>query len=368
MKKYQGRRSIWIIAGIIALLITVGIIRSISSSNTQERSSAGTAGQEVLATGLDIPWQAVQLPDGAILVTERSGQLKRIGDNGKTFTIPGVHHAGEGGLLGLAVHPEYADNHWIYMYATQERDGRITNRVDRYQYRNDELSDRTVVLQDIPGAKFHDGGALAFGPDGYLYVSTGDANDEASAQDTKILSGKILRITDDGKVPADNPFGNEVYSYGHRNPQGLAWDGQDRLWATEHGPSGLQSGYDELNRIQKGANYGWPLVKGDETRPGLTRPVVHSGPDETWAPAGLAYSDGALYFAGLRGKTLYKAQVSENGETADITRHLHDMYGRLRGITALDGGELLLTTSNRDGRGNPAVNDDLVLKVAPGRL
>lgn len=337
-------------------------------SDAGKPPALGSAGQQqaiqVRATSLAVPWKVVELAGGDLLVTERSGTLKRIGSNGASITVPGVYQAGEAGLLGVALHPRFSDNRWLYLYMTEERDGRIANRVDRYRLQQDRLTDRTPIVTDIPGAKFHDGGAVEFGPDGYLYIATGDANEDSSAQDTKTLAGKILRLTDTGTIPVDNPFGTAVYSYGHRNPQGLAWDGQGRLWATEHGPSGLQSGFDELNRIEKGGNYGWPVVKGDETRPGMIKPAAHSGPDVTWAPSGIAYADGHIYFAGLRGRALYKVSVNQDAASVRISEFYKDTYGRLRGVTAGQGqGNLLVTTSNRDGRGEPIAEDDRILNV-----
>lgn len=317
--------------------------------------------QEVVAKNLNTPWHIALLPNGDMLVTERSGTLKRIGEDGRTYTISGVTPTSEGGLLGLALHPDFSQNRWLYVYLTTQSAERIINRVERYRYSETSLSERTVILDKIPGSANHDGGRIAFGPDGLLYISTGDASNEQSAQDTAILSGKILRITDSGKVPSDNPFGNPVYSYGHRNPQGLAWDAEGQLWSTEHGRSGARSGYDELNRIKKGANYGWPVIEGDETRAGMEQPVAHSGADDTWAPASLAYKDGSLYFGGLRGQSLYEARVASDN-TVTLSKHFTRQFGRLRAVTAHSDGYLYVGTSNRDGRGNPAEGDDKIIR------
>jgi glucose/arabinose dehydrogenase len=237
---------------------------------SQGSSSAALSSQAVqeptiITDNLQVPWGIAFLPDGDILVTERPGTVLRIGADQQRHSIAGVLHRGEGGLLGIALHPDFASNHWIYVYLTTASAGGTTNRVERYRYENDQLTDRTEILSNIPGAIYHDGGALAFGPDGMLYVTAGDATNEPLAQDTQSLAGKILRLRDDGSIPSDNPFGNAVYSYGHRNPQGLAWDDQGRLWATEHGRSGVRTGYDELNLIERGKNYGWPTIQGSET-------------------------------------------------------------------------------------------------------
>jgi len=195
----------------------------------------------VFAQGLEIPWDIAHLPNGEVLVTERSGRIVRLSEAGsvmQSYNIEGVHHRGEGGLLGLLLHPDFEENNFIYMYVTRQGVGSKTvNSVERYRFENNELLGRVIIINNIPGAQFHNGGRMEFGPDGKLYIATGDAANANIAQDTDSLGGKILRMNDDGSVPEDNPFGNLVYSYGHRNPQGLAWDDKGRLWSTEHGPS-----------------------------------------------------------------------------------------------------------------------------------
>lgn len=272
-----------------------------------------------------------------------------------TATVP------EGGLLGIALHPNFADNGFVYLYSTTDTGGTLSNRVERYRLDGQTFRDRTEILTGIPASANHDGGALAFGPDNKLYITTGDAGNEDTAQDRQSLAGKILRLNPDGSVPDDNPFGSAVWSYGHRNPQGIAWDQQGRLWSTEHGRSGIQSGYDELNLIEKGANYGWPIIEGDGTQTGMRIPIIHSGDNDTWAPGGLAYADGSLYFAGLRGATLYQAKIS-NDDTVSLSRHFAGQYGRLRAV-AVNNNELYFSTSNRDGRGSPASDDDHVYAI-----
>ena len=315
----------------------------------------------VIAENLTVPWGIAFLPDGDLLVTERSGTLRRIGGNHRAHAIAGVEHVGEGGLLGVAIDPKYTDNSRIYLYMTTRTGDTLTNRIERYIYKNDRLTDRAVLLQNIPGERNHDGGRLAFGPDGYLYVTTGDAGIEQNAQDKSSLAGKILRLTTEGAPAPGNPFGNAVYSYGHRNPQGLAWDNNAQLWSTEHGRSGVGSGYDELNRISPGANYGWPAVQGDETQTGMEPPIAHSGPDETWAPAGLTYAEGSLFFGGLRGQSLYEVKLS-GSRAPQLVAHFRGDYGRLR-TTAAKDGFLYMTTSNTDGRGNPKVGDDKLIRL-----
>lgn len=320
---------------------------------------------ETYARELEIPWSAVMLPGGDILVTERPGRLRQIGKDAQTYTVSGVQHVGEGGLLGVALHPKFADNSYIYVYLTTKTGDSLTNRVERYKLANKQLSERKVIIEDIPGASNHDGGFLAFGPDGKLYVTTGDANIRPNAQDKTSLAGKILRVNEDGSNPDDNPFGNAVYSYGHRNPQGLAWDASGQLWSTEHGPSGAETGNDELNLIVKGGNYGWPDIKGTQTREGMIAPMLESGSDETWAPGGMAYHDGSLYFAGLRGQTLYEVKL-DGGKARLVKAHFRNEYGRLRGVMIGLDNLMYLTTSNRDGRGTVAKGDDKIIRIDPG--
>lgn len=317
---------------------------------------------DTIATDLSIPWTIVELPDGDLLFTERPGNLKRIGENNQTFAIEGVEHVGEGGLLGLALHPNFEENGHIYLYLTTRTDNGLTNRVERYTYDDDQLSNKQEIIENIPGASFHDGGYIAFGPDGKLYITTGDAGNEQSAQNTDSLSGKILKLNDDGSIPAGNPFKNAVYSYGHRNPQGLAWDDKGQLWSSEHGPSGLDSGNDELNLIKSGANYGWPVIKGQQTRADMEKPIAESGSDETWAPAGLAFYDGSLYFAGLRGQSLYQAEINEDN-SVELRAHFAGDFGRLRAVFVNSEDLLLISTSNTDGRGSPEPNDDRIIQI-----
>lgn len=314
-----------------------------------------------VAKDLKIPWALAFLPDGDMLVTERPGTLRRIGQNGAVIAIEGVAHVGEGGLLGLVLHPKFAENGWLYLYLTSNVNGVVKNRVDRYRLEGDRVTDRTTIVQNIPGGPYHDGGALAFGPDGMLYVTTGDAGEPFSAQNRNSLAGKILRLKDDGTIPSDNPFGTAVWSYGHRNVQGLAWEYSGRLWAVEHGRSGVQSGLDELNLIERGKNYGWPSIQGDETAPGMEPPVVHSGPWETWAPAGAVFFNGRLFFTGLRGESLYQATIID--KDVKIQAHFQKEYGRLRAVAVGPDRQLYVTTSNTDGRGEPRPGDDKILRV-----
>lgn len=317
----------------------------------------------VWASNLSVPWDIAQLPDGDILVTERTGDLVRVSPTGDVsrLTVPKISVRGEGGLMGMTPDPDFSANRYIYLYRTVEVAGQRQNEIVRFIY-NDahSLSDETILLAGIPGATYHDGGGLSFGPDGLLYVTTGDAGEPALAQDVDSLAGKILRMTKTGEPATGNPFDSLVYSYGHRNPQGLAWDSTDQLWSTEHGRSGVQSGLDELNRIEAGGNYGWPDSQGDTVLSGTIGPVLHSGARETWAPASLASSGDTLYFAGLRGQRLY--QVNQVMTEPTITAYISEEYGRLRAARVFDD-VLYVTTSNTDGRGTAEADDDQLLAI-----
>lgn len=319
---------------------------------------------KTVAQNLDIPWEIAFLPNGDMLVTERSGKLLKIGPETKVIKeIEGVKHIGEGGLLGLAIHPNFSKNNFIYLYFTTQDSGGITNRVERYNFFGDTLSERKIILEGIRGSFNHDGGRIVFGPDGYLYITTGDAENPNLAQDKNSLNGKILRIKDNGSIPSDNPFENAIYSLGHRNPQGLTWDKDGTLWETEHGPSGVQTGYDEVNIIIKGANYGWPIIKGDQTKEGLVTPIIQSGATDTWAPSGMAFWNGSLFFSGLRGEALYEAKI--NGKKLDLITHFKQEYGRIRAVVLGKDGLIYFSTSNKDGRGQVKEGDDKIIKINP---
>ncbi len=321
----------------------------------------------VVAKNLEVPWALAFLPDGQILVTERPGRVRLIDQDGNLRSDPvseikAVKTIGESGLHGIAIHPNFQSNSFVYLYYTYgESDNQTLNRVSRFTYTKESFTDEKVIVDNIPGARFHDGGRIKFGPDGHLYITTGDALEPSQSQDINSLAGKILRVTEDGNSLSDNPFGNLVYSYGHRNPQGITWDSQNRLWETEHG----QSATDELNLIEPGKNYGWPTIRGDETQEGLAIPIKHSGSD-TWAPAGAAYLEGSIYFAGLRGQTLYEAKI--NNGTVTLVEHLKNQLGRLREVVVGPDNMLYVTTSNRDGRGIPAGDDDQIIRVNPTKL
>lgn len=361
-----------IIPAVLVVALVAGVA-SFRAKRAQEPAGQGAVSgrsdgstPQAVAEGLDTPWSLAFLPeDGGLLATERPGRIVFLkGTERKSVGVPGVVETGEGGLMGLVLHPDFRANRWLFVYYTVRENGRLENRITRYELREGPaLTEAREILSGIPAGQNHNGGRIAFGPDGYLYVTVGDAGDSGLAQDRTSLAGKILRVKDDGGVPSDNPFGNPVYSYGHRNPQGLAWDGQGRLWATEHGRSGVRSGLDEINLVERGGNYGWPIIEGDEGRAGMIKPAVHSG-QTTWAPSGLAYFRGKLYFAGLRGQALYQTEIPTEGGRLDQPRMVTGGFGRLRAVAAGPEGELYFSTSNRDGRGDPQAGDDRIVKLS----
>lgn len=310
---------------------------------------------DTIATGLNAPWSIAFLPDGDALVSERDeARILRItatGERSVVGTVPGVVPDGEGGLLGLALH-----DRMVYAYFTAEDD----NRIVRMSYDDAGLGEPEVIFDGIPKASFHNGGRMAFGPDGMLYVGTGDAGDSDTAQDTGTVGGKILRMTPDGEPAPDNPIDDSVvYSWGHRNVQGLAFDEQGRLWASEFG----QDTWDELNLVRAGDNHGWPAVEGvAEGGTGeFVDPVAQWTTDEA-SPSGIAIRDGVVWMAALRGERLWAIPIDGDraGEPKDF---FVGEYGRLRAVEVAPDGALWLLTNNTDGRGTPADDDDRLLRI-----
>lgn len=320
----------------------------------------------VLETNLNIPWDIAIIGENNFLITERVGNLLHI-KNGekKVIKLPHPVPKGEGGLLGLTLHPHFEHNNILYLYmTTSESKAGTMNAVYRYELVNDELINEVTIIKNIPGALYHDGGRMEFDVDGFLYITTGDATRSEIAQNLKSLGGKILRLHDDGAIPADNPFGTAVWSYGHRNPQGLAWDSEGNLWETEHGRSGIVTGYDEINKIEKGKNYGWPVIEGPATKNGMLAPVLDSGPKYAWAPASLLYYRGSLFFGGLKGEALYEYVI----DTKELKEHFKNKFGRIRTIRKGPDGMFYLLTSNRDGRGKPIAEDDRLIRINPDQF
>jgi glucose/arabinose dehydrogenase len=332
----------------------------------------------IYARGLEIPWAIAFAPDGRAFVTERPGRVRVIRDgrlDPNPVAVLPVAHVGEGGLLGLALDPEFPRRPFIYVYYTFEANG-LRNRVERLREQDGRLLRDRVLLDGIPGAFVHDGGRITFGPDGMLYIGTGDARQPGLAQNPQSLAGKILRITPDGDIPKDNPIrGSPVYSLGHRNVQGLAWHPRTKdLYATEHGPSGERGCcQDEVNIIRPGGNYGWPEVTGDEhvRNAQYVAPLVHSGP-ETWAPSGAAFISsrpwkGRFLFATLRASHLRMIVLSEDGVGVVRQERFVEGFGRLRDVVEGPDGALYVLTSNRDSRGSPTPDDDRVLRIVVPR-
>jgi len=360
--------------------LAIGLFFACAPVSDQVAAPAPDFSIDVLIKGLDTPWAIDFAPDGRIFITERRGRI-RVLERGHLRPDPwmtlDVAASGEAGLLGLALDPRFAQNLFVYVaYTYRNATGKLQNRLVRL--REDAKSGKgqmdKVLVDNVAGANNHDGGRVKFGPDGRLYWSMGDAQESRRAQNFTSLNGKILRLNPDGSVPKDNPFANSyVYSYGNRNPQGLAWQPKTgRLYATEHGPSGFQDCCrDEVNFIEPGKNYGWPEIRGDETRAGMISPIIQSGTSETWAPTGATFSTrgpwaGSLLFTGLRGQTLYRLPLDPNDprKAGQLERHFSRRFGRLRDVVEGPDGNLYLLTSNRDGRGNPIEDDDRVIRLS----
>lgn len=341
----------------------------VTSPPPEGSTSAPVGTVREIATGLAVPWGLGFLPDGAAVVTQRDdarvlilrdGQVRDIG------TVQGVEAAGEGGLLGLAVSPAFTDDRSVFVYSTAADDNRIDRLVLGGGPGDETIAAQHTVLAGIPKAGVHNGGRLRFGPDGHLYVGTGDASDRAAAQDPGSLGGKILRITPDGAGAPGNPFPDAplVWSLGHRNVQCLDFDGDGRLWASEFG----QNTWDELNLVEAGGNYGWPTVEGpptgsptDAASTGFRAPARAWTTDEA-SPSGLAVLDGSVWMAGLRGQRLWQIPLTADG-TGEPIPHLTGQWGRLRTVEPAPDGTLWITTSNTDGRGDVRDGDDRILAL-----
>lgn len=332
---------------------------------------------QVVATNLEIPWSLAFAPDGRLFVTERPGRV-RILQGGQllaqpALTLTDISAQGEGGLLGLTLHPGFAQNHLVYLVYTARGDGGgPVNRLVRYREVGNQLAESAVILDRIPAAMIHDGSRVRFGPDGKLYMTMGDAADPSRAQDLASLNGKILRLNDDGSTPRDNPFSSPIYSSGHRNPQGIDWHPTTGdLWETEHG----QTGNDEVNLVELGRNYGWPVIEGGETRPGMEPPVLSFSP--SIAPSGASFYRGPLFpafrndlfFAALRGTHIHRVRLAADNPRRVLAeeRLLEDRFGRIRDVVSGPDGALYFCTSNRDGRGSPVAEDDRIARIVPAQ-
>lgn len=328
--------------------------------------SAAAQTPAVVADHLQVPWSIAFSSPQRMLFTERPGRVRAI-VNGKfapkpLLTLTDVVATGEAGLMGMALHPSQPFVYLCYC------DKSMKDRVVRYRDAGASLTEPRVIVQNIPAARFHAGCRLRFGPDGKLYITTGDATNRAIAQDLKSIGGKILRVNGDGSIPSDNPIaGSPVWTYGHRNPQGLAWDPNGGLlWETEHGPSGFDGGTggDEVNIIERGRNYGWPVIMHKETHAGMVTPVLEYTP--ACAPASAAFWKGDLYFGCLRGENLHRVVLDPKNRRRVLREEkLFTTLGRIREATVGPDGALYFSTSNRDGRGSPATNDDRIFRLAP---
>ncbi|MFH8365412.1 PQQ-dependent sugar dehydrogenase [Streptomyces sp. NPDC018031] len=336
-----------------------------TESGAPEKGSAKVV--RTVASGIESPWGLAPLPDGDLLVSSRdTGKIFRVSREGgrktEVGTVAGVAPEGEGGLLGIALSPDFSSDHMVYAYFTTRSDNRIARMLyDSGRPAGDQLGAPDTVFKAIPKGAVHNGGRIAFGPDKMLYAGTGEAGDRALAQDKESLGGKILRMTPDGQPAEDNPDpGSVVYSYGHRNVQGLAWDRAKRLWASEFG----QDTWDELNLIRPDGNYGWPEVEGeaeDGAGEGFVDPVGQWKPEDA-SPSGIAFAKGSVWLAGLRGERLWRVPLKGDAPVAEPAAFLDGKYGRLRTVVATDdGGGLWLVTSNTDGRGEPGGKDDRIL-------
>ncbi len=354
-------------------------------ANTVENSVGAPFRVETVASNLEVPWALAFAPDGRILFTERAGRVRVI-ENGKLrpeplATITDVEPSGESGLMDLQLHPQFAQNRVLYLAYAYRGDGGQRVRVVRFREMNNALANRTIIIENIPAAQYHAGTRLGFGADGKLYITTGDATEGELAQQLSSLAGKTLRLNDDGSIPPDNPFVNrqgarpEVWSYGHRNAQGIDWQpGTGLQFQTEHGPSGFDGpgGGDEVNIVERGENYGWNVVHHQESRPGMQSPLLLYTP--AVAPASGMFYRGAMFpqyrgnffFGNLRGRTIIRV-VLDGRRVVSQERLLEDEYGRLREVAEAPDGAIYFTTSNRDGRGRPAPDDDRILRLVPAK-
>lgn len=318
-----------------------------------------------VAEGLASPWGLAPLPDGDLLVSSRDeGTITRVdpetGEKTELGEVPGVSPEGEGGLLGIALSPDYASDHMIYAYYTSASDNRVVRMLyDGEKPAGRQLGAPDTVFRGIPKGFIHNGGRIAFGPDNMLYAGTGESGEEGLSQDKESLGGKILRMTPEGEPAPGNPFPDStVYSYGHRNVQGLAWDAEQRLFAAEFG----QDTWDELNAIEPGGNYGWPVVEGRTEDSRYRNPIAQWSTDEA-SPSGIAHAEGSLWMAGLGGERLWRIPLDGTKASADPQAFLEGEHGRLRTVLAAGGDKLWLVTSETDGRGSPQDGDDRILEL-----
>ncbi len=349
----------------------------------QTKDGQGKFKVEVFATGLEVPWAFEWLPSKDMLVTERKGRVRLV-SGGKlrpepVFVVPDVEPSSESGLMDITLHPNFSANSLVYLGYAYNNDGKRV-KVVRYRYDKGTFTEPKVIIENIPGAPNHAGMRADFGPDGKIYVLTGDATDWNLAQKLDSLAGKTLRLNDDGSVPDDNPFIKtpgarpEIWSFGHRNAQGVDWQpGTGRMFQTEHGPSffeGKGSGGDEFNLVERGANLGWPEIHHNEKREGMVSPLLEYSP--ACAPASGTFYDGSqfpgfkgnYFFGCLRGARIIRV-VLDGAKVSYQEDLLSGVFGRIREVAQGPDGYIYFSTSNRDGRGSPAADDDRVMRLVP---
>jgi len=375
-------------SGVLVLALVTQTVTAKACNDTPNNSTTTTPGDpfttrdgakfrvDTVLNNLDgVPWSMEFAPDGRLFVTERVGRVLIVnvttGMYDVALQIPGVFGSGEAGLLGLALDPAFTQNHLVYLYytaATSTTTG--INRLVRYRETGSQLVEGVLLLDNIPASNIHDGGRLKFGPDGLLYLTTGDAATQGLAQDVSSLAGKILRLNRDGTAAAGNRFSSPVFTYGHRNPQGIDWHPTTGImWSSEHG----NVGNDEINTISSGLNFGWPRIEANDTFPGMEVPITFFNP--AIAPSGAAFYRGTriplftnnLFVATLRGTHLLRLTIDESGRRiTGQERLLEGTFGRLRDVVMGLDGNMYVATNNRDGRGTPATGDDRILRIAQG--
>lgn len=343
---------------------------------------------EPVANNLEVVWSIVFASDGRIFFTERPGRVRVI-ENGKLraapfFVVPDVELKGESGLMSLALHPNFSENHFVYLAYGYQDNGDQSVRVARYRETGETLTEPQTIIEKIPASKYHSGTRLKFGPDGKLYVTTGDATEQGRAQNLSSINGKTLRLNDDGSVPTDNPFVGqanarpEIWSYGHRNAQGMDWQPDTNLmFQTEHGPSWIdgvslfkRTGGDEVNVVERGKNYGWAKISHKMKKEGMETALVSYSP--AVAPASGMFYRGSLFpqfknnffFGALKGEAIIRL-VLDGRKIISQDRLIEKQYGRIREVAEAPDGSIYFSTSNRDGRGSPSKEDDRILRLVP---